>query len=231
MSAVRTPSQTVGPYLSIGLPWPDGPFVVPIGSPGAIWIRGVVTDGAGATVPDALIETWQADPDGRFAHPADGGGGSTTFRGFGRSATDERGEFGILTLKPGVVPGADGLPQAPHIDVSVFARGLLKRLVTRIYFGDEGNANAADPVLRSIVDERVRSTLIAVPERRRLPVRCPPPGRPRDGVLRCLTVRRRACSTASSRADRWRSKSAMRPCCGRCSRWRPRWPAPRRGPG
>lgn len=163
MSAWRTPSQTVGPYLSIALPWPDGPFVVPEGTPGAFWIRGVVTDGAGAPVSDALIETWQADPDGRFAHPADPGRGVTRFRGFGRCPTDDRGEFAILTLKPGIVPAADGQPQAPHLDVSVFARGLLKRLVTRLYFGDEAEANGADPVLLGIRDERIRATLIAAP--------------------------------------------------------------------
>ena len=163
MSDRRTPSQTVGPFLSIGLPWPDGPYVVPIETPGAIWIRGVVTDGAGSLVPDALIETWQADPDGHFDHPADRENGSTAFRGFGRCPTNERGEFEILTLKPGVVLDADGRPQAPHIDVSVFGRGLLKRLVTRLYFGDEEEANATDPVLRSIDDEGVRSTLVAAP--------------------------------------------------------------------
>jgi protocatechuate 3,4-dioxygenase, alpha subunit len=137
--------------------------VVPTGTQGAIWIRGVVTDGAGSQVPDALIETWQADPDGHFDHPADRENGSTVFRGFGRCPTDERGAFEILTLKPGVVLDAEGRPQAPHIDVSVFGRGLLKRLVTRLYFGDEDDANAVDPLLISIDDEPVRSTLIATP--------------------------------------------------------------------
>jgi protocatechuate 3,4-dioxygenase alpha subunit len=153
----------VGPYLAIGLPWPDGPYVVPEGTPGARWIRGRVLDGNGAPVPDALVETWQADPDGRFAHPADGGGTATTFRGFGRSPTDDAGCWAILTLKPGSIPDADGRPQAPHIDVSVFARGLLTRLVTRIYLGDEAAANAADPVLASL-PAADRATLVASPD-------------------------------------------------------------------
>ncbi|HTS14598.1 MAG TPA: protocatechuate 3,4-dioxygenase subunit alpha [Candidatus Sulfotelmatobacter sp.] len=156
-----TPSQTVGPYLSLGLPWPDGPFVVADGTPGAIWIRGFVIDGAGEPIPDALVETWQADPGGSFAHPLDPSRRRTGFRGFGRCPTDEAGAYGILTLKPGVVAGADGRPQAPHVDVSVFARGLLKRVVTRIYFADEPAANAADGVLQGIEDDERRSSLVA----------------------------------------------------------------------
>lgn len=157
-----TPAQTVGPYLSIGLPWSDGPYVVDESEPGAIWLRGTVTDGAGRPVPDALIETWQADPDGVFAHPEDPHGGRTDFRGFGRCPTDDDGNWAILTRKPGRVPGADGALQAPHVDVSVFARGLLHRVVTRIYFADEGEANAADPVLAEVPAGR-RATLIAEP--------------------------------------------------------------------
>lgn len=157
-----TPSQTVGPYLSIGLPWPDGPSVVADGTPGAIRIFGTVVDGAGEVVPDALIETWQADPDGGFGHPDDPRGLATDFRGFGRCPTDDAGDWAILTLKPGIVPDRDGLPQAPHIDVSVLARGLLHRVVTRIYFADEAEANAADPVLATVPAAR-RSTLLATP--------------------------------------------------------------------
>jgi protocatechuate 3,4-dioxygenase, alpha subunit len=159
-----TPSQTVGPYLSIGLPWPDGPFVVEPGTPGAIRIGGHVIDGAGDPVPDGLIETWQADPDGRFDHPDDPRGrGAGGFRGFGRAATDDDGHWEIVTLKPGRVPGPGDTLQAPHLAVSVFARGLLNRVVTRIYFGDEPEANAADPVLSGIADRAARETLIAAP--------------------------------------------------------------------
>ncbi len=152
MTLGTTPSQTVGPFFAIGLPWPDGPYVVEAGTPGAIWLRGSVLDGAGDPVPDALVETWQAGPDGRF----DGG-----FRGFGRCPTDDEGRWQILTFKPGPVAGPDGTTQAPHIDVSVFARGLLNRVVTRIYFADEPEANAADPLLSTLGDER--ATLIAQP--------------------------------------------------------------------
>jgi len=161
MSTDRTPSQTAGPYLSIAMTWPDGPFVVPESTDGAVWIRGRLLDGVGEPVPDGLIESWQADEEGRFAHPAAASRGRTSFRGFGRCTTDEAGRFGLLTVVPGPVPAADGQPQAPHIDISVFARGILTRLVTRLYFEDEAAANAADPVLRSIDDPARRSTLVA----------------------------------------------------------------------
>jgi protocatechuate 3,4-dioxygenase alpha subunit len=157
---LTTPSQTVGPYLHIALSWEDGPYVVPAGTPGATWLRGRVTDGAGEPVTDGLVETWQADPDGRFDHPDDPRGavaGPTGFRGFGRCATGADGEYAILTVVPGQVPG-----QAPHIDVSVFARGLLDRVVTRVYFADQADANAADPVLTSVPADR-RGTLVAQP--------------------------------------------------------------------
>jgi protocatechuate 3,4-dioxygenase alpha subunit len=159
-----TPSQTVGPFFAIGLPWPDGPYVVEDGTAGAIWLRGRVIDGAGDPVPDAIVETWQADPDGRFDHPDDPRGRAAGFRGFGRCPTGEDGEWGVLTLKPGAVPGPEGSTQAPHVDVSLFARGLLNRVVTRIYFADEPQANAADPVLAAIEDAAVRETLLARPE-------------------------------------------------------------------
>ena len=166
MSLGVTPSQTVGPFLAIGLPWPDGSFVVPAGTPGAVVIGGQVFDGAGAPVPDALVETWQADPDSRFDHPDDPRGAAPAtvagFRGFGRSATDGDGRYQISTLRPGALPSTGGGFEAPHLDVSVFARGLLDRVVTRIYFPDETDANAADPVLTSIADPARRSTLIAV---------------------------------------------------------------------
>jgi len=158
-----TPSQTVGPYLAIGLSWPDGPLVVPAGTPGAIWVRGRLLDGVGAAVPDGMIETWQADPGGRFDHPDDPRGAVRRpgFRGFGRSLTGPAGEFGIHTLKPGAVPDGEGGFQAPHLDVSVFARGVSERLVTRIYFADEAGANAADVVLCSLPDDESRATLVA----------------------------------------------------------------------
>ncbi len=161
-----TPSQTVGPYLHIGLPWTDGPFAAAEGSPDGIWIRGRLTDGAGRPVVDGLIETWQADPNGRFDHPDDprGAVGYPGFRGFGRCETDARGEYGIFTLRPGAVPGPDGDSfQAPHIDVSVFARGMLHRTVTRVYFPENTAANAADPVLAGVADSQARATLVAEP--------------------------------------------------------------------
>ena len=165
--AGMTPSQTIGPFLAIGLPWPDGPFVVPEGTPGAIAMTGRVLDGAGEPLQDALVETWQADPDGRFAHPDDPRGpvqpSVAGFRGFGRCPTDEQGRYRILTLKPGPLPAAEGRTEAPHLDVSVFARGMLDRLVTRIYFPDEAAANAADPVLSGLEESR-RATLLAVAE-------------------------------------------------------------------
>ena len=151
MSPPRTPSQTVGPFFAVALPWPDGPYAAPEGTPGAVWLRGRVADGDGRAVPDALVETWQADP------PAIASG----FRGFARCPTDADGWYAILTLKPGTVPGPEGSVQAPHVDVSVFARGLLNRVVTRIYFPDEEAANAADPVLSAVDDAGRRATLVA----------------------------------------------------------------------
>jgi protocatechuate 3,4-dioxygenase, alpha subunit len=162
VSELLTPSQTVGPYFSMRLPWPEGPFVVPEGTPGAITIFGRLYDGAGNVIPDGLIETWQADPDGRFAHPDDPrGAASPGFRGFGRCPTGPDGSYRIVTLKPGPLPSPDGGTEAPHLDVSVFARGLLDRVVTRIYFPDELSANAADPVLAAVGDADRRATLIA----------------------------------------------------------------------
>ena len=140
-----TPAQTVGPYFSIGLPWDDGPTVV---SDGDVWIRGTVLDGEREPIPDALIETWQADPSGVYG--ADG------FRGFGRAPTNERGEYAIQTVKPGAVGD-----QAPHIAVALFARGLLHWVATRIYFPED--AHDADPVLSGL-SEAERKTLIAVRE-------------------------------------------------------------------
>jgi len=150
VTAGRTPSQTVGPFFSIGMSWDAGPFVVPEGTEGSVWIRGTMTDGDGEPVPDGVVEIWQRDPEGRVAS-----GAGAAFRGFGRASTDADGRFGFCTVKPGAVDGA------PHVDVAVFARGLLNHLFTRIYFGDEEAANAADPVLAAIDDEAARRTLVA----------------------------------------------------------------------
>jgi protocatechuate 3,4-dioxygenase alpha subunit len=159
---VTTPSQTVGPFLAIALSWPDGPYVVQEGTPCAIWLRGRVLDGEGEPIVDALVETWQADPQGRFDHPDDPRGAVPGFRGFGRSETVD-GEYAVLTVKPGRVPDERGGLQAPHLDVSVFARGLLDRVVTRIYFADEEQANREDDVLASLPDDAARATLLAQP--------------------------------------------------------------------
>jgi protocatechuate 3,4-dioxygenase, alpha subunit len=163
MTPGETPSQTIGPFFAIGgdqgLLWPDAPHVVHDDAPGAFWLRGRVLDGNGDPVADTLIETWQADPDGRFDHPDDPRGRVEGFGGFGRCPTDADGRFAIRTCKPGRVPCAEGL-QAPHIAVSVFARGVLQRLVTRVYFADEEAANAQDPVLDR-VDPGLRRTLLA----------------------------------------------------------------------
>jgi protocatechuate 3,4-dioxygenase alpha subunit len=151
-----SPSQTVGPYLSIGLLGDVvTPELVPRATADAILIRGRLLDGAGDPVPDGMIEIWQADPTGRFPEAGD------AFTGFGRSGTVDEGRFELVTLKPGRVPHPDGGLQAPHLSVSVFARGLLKRLATRMYFPDEAAANEADPVLALLPPER-RSTLVAV---------------------------------------------------------------------
>ena len=160
-----TPSQTVGPYFAIGLPFDIGPFVVPEDTAGAIHITGTIYDGAGVPIPDFLLETWQADPDGHFADMHGYGEASSLegFRGFARyGLEDGDGTFDIVTVKPGSVPGLGDTVQAPHIDVSVFARGMLNRTVTRIYFADETEANASDPVLARVPAER-RHTLLATP--------------------------------------------------------------------
>lgn len=164
MDRIRTPSQTVGPYLAIALPWEDGPWVVPPETHAAFWIRGSLLDGAGDPVPDGLVETWQADTRGDFAVAGTSDLEPKGFRGLGRSATDADGAWQIHTVKPGVVSTDGGRPQAPHIDVMIFARGLLKHLVTRIYFADEELANAADPVLGALRDPQRRATLLARPE-------------------------------------------------------------------
>jgi protocatechuate 3,4-dioxygenase, alpha subunit len=161
-----TPSQTVGPYLALGLV--GGPYGSELVAPAdarAIRIRGQLVDGAGAPVPDGIVEIWQANRAGRYAHPSDTRADvplEDGFTGFGRSVTVDDGWFEFVTVKPGSVPMPDGRPQAPHIVVGVFARGLLKGLVTRVYFPDEEEANAADPVLAGLA-EAERATLVAQP--------------------------------------------------------------------
>jgi protocatechuate 3,4-dioxygenase, alpha subunit len=158
-----TPSQTVGPYFAIGLPWPEGPHAVAEGTPNTITLAGNVYDGAGVPVPDFLLETWQADPEGRYADLHDHGGASEMpgFRGFARYGVETGdGSFEILTVKPGRVPDARGALMAPHLAITIMARGMLNRCVTRIYFGDEEEANAEDPILARVPAER-RPTLVA----------------------------------------------------------------------
>lgn len=160
-----TPSQTVGPFFEFGLLRPPQPNLVPPETPGSIRIEGTVFDGAGMPVPDAMLEIWQAAPSGRYAHPEDFRSDleiDQDFTGFGRNGADAGGMYWFRTVKPGIVPWLDGRPQAPHVNVSIFARGLVHRLVTRLYFPDEAEANAADPLLASIEDPAARATLIAV---------------------------------------------------------------------
>jgi protocatechuate 3,4-dioxygenase alpha subunit len=164
----QTPSQTVGPYFAYGLtPEQYGYPLASIASADLrrpevageqIRLEGRVLDGNGDVVDDAMIEIWQADPQGRYAHPADSRGGNVAFTGFGRcgTGTDAENRFVFDSLKPGAVD--DG--QAPHINVIVFMRGLLSHLYTRVYFADEQQANAKDPVLQSVPAGR-RDTLIA----------------------------------------------------------------------
>jgi protocatechuate 3,4-dioxygenase alpha subunit len=153
-----TPSQTIGPFFHDALLNEDRSELVSPDHPRAVRIDGTIYDGAGEPVPDAMVEIWQANEEGRYADTSDD---LKTFSGFGRSGTDVDGWYSFVTIKPGPVPGHDGSLQAPHIMVSVFARGLLKRLVTRIYFPDESESNARDPVLSSIEDPEFRKTLVA----------------------------------------------------------------------
>lgn len=160
-----TPSQTIGPFFHFALPFGGGERLVDPEARGAIRLEGRVLDGEGSPVGDAMIELWQADASGVYAHPEDPRHGEADgqFLGFGRTATDDEGAFSFVTLKPGRVPGRGNTLQAPHICVSIFARGLLDRVVTRIYFADEPDANDEDPVLGSIEDPARRATLLAQP--------------------------------------------------------------------
>jgi protocatechuate 3,4-dioxygenase, alpha subunit len=162
MGLQTTTSQTVGPFFTIGF---DRLNKVDLAGPGIsgerVTIAGRVVDGDGKPVPDALLETWQANSHGKYAHPEDNQNKplDADFHGYGRIRVDENGRFLFTTVKPGTVPGPDGKLQAPHIAVSVFARGLLLRLVTRIYFPEQA-ANANDYVL-NLVEPARRGTLIA----------------------------------------------------------------------
>ena len=162
MSLLTTSSQTVGPYVKIGF---ESFTVVELAPPSVsgerITLAGRVADGDGKPVNDAVIEIWQANALGKYAHPEDAQDKPVEagFRGFGRCLTDAKGGYRFTTIKPGRVPGPAGAPQAPHIVVTVFMRGLLKHLITRVYFPDEA-ANAEDPVLKLVPADR-RATLIA----------------------------------------------------------------------
>ena len=165
MTPEPTPSQTVGPFFHDALLDKDRSQLVAPDHPDSIRIEGTIYDGAANPVSDAIVEIWQANGAGRYNDPRDDREDlpldSETFSGFGRSGTDAGGKFSFVTVKPGPVPGPDGGMQAPHIMVSVFARGLLKRVVTRIYFPDEQEANQNDPVISSIEDGELRRTLVA----------------------------------------------------------------------
>lgn len=168
MALKQTPSQTVGPYFAYGLtPTQYGYELASIAGPELadeetdgepIRIVGQVFDGQGLPIGDAMVEIWQADAQGRYAHPADTRNPNAAFRGFGRcgTGTDPRNRFVFQTVKP----GATGDGSAPHISVIVFMRGMLTHAYTRLYFSDEADANAADPVLSSVPEDR-RGTLIA----------------------------------------------------------------------
>ncbi len=162
-----TTSQTVGPYLHIGLAprdCSDLTFDGRVDQPGRIVVEGRVVDGDGRASADGMLEIWQADAAGRYAHPHDVRSGlDETARGadgFGRLPAGDDGRFRFTTVKPGRVPAPDGTLQAPHLVVAFFARGLLKHLSTRLYFADEAAANAEDFVLRRVPPER-RPTLVA----------------------------------------------------------------------
>jgi protocatechuate 3,4-dioxygenase alpha subunit len=162
MKLLPTASQTVGPYLHIGMSWLTIEQLAAGDCPGEhVTISGRVLDGDGKPVPDALVEIWQANAEGKYAHPADMSDAPLTpgFRGFGRVATDDAGQFQFHTIKPGPIADPSGGQQAPHLLVSVFMRGLLKRLVTRVYFPDDPR-NMDDRILTRVPADR-RGTIVA----------------------------------------------------------------------
>jgi protocatechuate 3,4-dioxygenase alpha subunit len=158
----QTPSQTVGPFFAPALTRESMNDLVRSDTRGAaIMIEGRILDGDGAPVDDAMVEIWQANAEGRYDHPQDAQEKllDPNFHGFGRAATDQNGQFRFHTIMPGATPASGQGVQAPHVNVSIFARGLLKRLVTRIYFPDNP-LNSRDPVL-ALAPAGRRSTLIA----------------------------------------------------------------------
>ncbi|WP_296644843.1 protocatechuate 3,4-dioxygenase subunit alpha [Roseinatronobacter sp.] len=169
----ETPSQTAGPYVHIGLAPGAAGFDIyehelgwDIAGPNAagerIRVEGRVIDGTGNPVKDVLLEAWQANAHGKYTHPEGGGEVEDGFRGWGRVITDfDTGEWGFDTIKPGTVVGRNGAMQAPHINLWIVARGINIGLNTRLYFSDEADANAADPVINLIEWESRRKTLIA----------------------------------------------------------------------
>jgi len=163
MDWTPTPSQTVGPYLHLGLT--DARSVSRVAGDGTkgerVWLTFRVLDGEGAPVPDAMIELWQADSEGNYVHHGSAPNGAP-FGGFGRSPTAEDGSCTFETIRPGCVPGSGNTVQAPHINVSILGRGILKRLSTRAYFAGD-SANATDPVL-ALVPQNRRATLLAQPD-------------------------------------------------------------------
>ncbi len=164
LATTQSPSQTVGPFFHYGLVFGGENVLVREDAHGTrITLTGRVLDGTGMAIPDALVEIWQADADGRYAHPADPqqSAADVNFRHFGRSdTTHAQNNYVFDTVKPGKVSTPSGGWQAPHVNVHIFARGLLTHLATRIYFADDAEANAADPVLGAI-DATRRSTLLA----------------------------------------------------------------------
>lgn len=162
MSLCATTSQTVGPFFKIGLNWLYRDNLTGEGISGErVTIEGRVVDGDGIPVPDAFLEIWQANSFGKYDHPEDTQDKplDPNFRGFARVPVNSDGTFRFATIKPGSVPGPNGKEQAPHLLISIFMRGILRRLVTRMYF-PENPANANDPVL-NLVEPARRSTLIA----------------------------------------------------------------------
>lgn len=161
MTLPLTPPQTVGPFFADSLLRDDSRIVAAQRPGDRIRIEGRVVDGDGGPVPDAVVEIWHADADGRYHHPGDREPDVASVVGWGRSGTADGG-YWFATVKPGRVRGPDATMQAPHLVMQVFARGLLDGLITRVYFADEVEANQADAVLAAVPAHR-RQTLFARP--------------------------------------------------------------------